>query len=73
MRRRQFYVPAGACDEDGVAAQLAHQVGQQFATAAVGPLQVVEDDQQGRAFANGVEQRAGGFPQAQLLLFGRDG
>ncbi len=61
---RQFGVAAGAEEHHWLLAQVAHQIGQQFATAAIGPLQVVEGDQQRRARGDQRQQLARGFPES---------
>ena len=67
----QLVLATGAHDHNGMVLQAARQVGQQFATAAIGPLQVVERDQERRAIADNRQQFARGLPQAQLLLLWR--
>ena len=49
--------------------QAAHEVGKELAATGIGPVEVIQHEEQRCAFTDGIEQFKRGLPQAQLLLF----
>src|SRR5713226_2244117 len=69
--RWQFGIAARRQQYDRVPINMTSQVAQQFSATAIGPLDIVQHNQEWRALAGANQKVANGFPQAQLLLLRR--
>ena len=66
MAAVQLVEPVGGDDEQALVAEAAREVGEERASGAVGPVQVLEHEQQRRALAELAQQRERRLEQATL-------